>query len=102
MAAPSIGRRLRRPKRSMRKREVTIPLALWICAAICAHFLFGSGGLVVAKVHEDRAELWKLSREASSLAKLGDQTFEVAINEPSTEPSADVILPPPPKPQAAP
>jgi TonB family protein len=86
----------------MRKREVTIPLALWICAAICAHFLFGSGGLVVAKVHEDRAELWKLSREASSLAKLGDQTFEVAINEPSTEPSADVILPPPPKPQAAP
>ena len=28
----------------MRSRDVTIPLVLWICAAICAHFLFGTGG----------------------------------------------------------
>ena len=33
----------------MRSRDVTIPLGLWICAAICAHFLFGTGGLVVAQ-----------------------------------------------------
>ena len=26
----------------MRTRDVTIPLALWICAAVCAHFLFGA------------------------------------------------------------
>ena len=85
----------------MRTRDVTIPVALWICAAICAHFLFGTGGLVVAKVHDDRSELWKLSREASSLAKLGDQTFEVSLSEPATDPSEDSI-PPPPKPQEAP
>ena len=57
-----------KPK-TMRTRDVTIPLGLWICAAICAHFFLGTGGLVVAKVHDDRSELWKLAREASNLAQ---------------------------------
>ncbi len=87
----------------MRTRDVTIPMGLWICAAICAHFFFGSGGLVVAKVHDDRAELWKLSREASSLAKQGEQTFEVSLVEPGEEAKEDeppppVVVPPAPKP----
>jgi TonB family protein len=81
----------------MRTRDVTIPLALWICAAICAHFLFGTGGLVVAKVHDDRSELWRLSRAASNLAKQEDQTFEVSLSEPGEE-AKDPLLPPPPKP----
>lgn len=90
----------------MRSRDVTIPLGLWICAAICAHFLFGSGGLVVAKVHDDRAELWKLAHEASSLAKRSEQTFEVSLSEPS-EGAKDEPPPPakpeePPKPPPAP
>src|SRR5580704_8458139 len=81
----------------MRTRDVTIPLALWICAAICALFLFGTGGLVVAKVHDDRSELWRLSRAASNLAKQEDQTFEVSLSEPGEE-AKDPLLPPPPKP----
>lgn len=89
----------------MRTRDVTIPLGLWICAAICAHFFLGTGGLVVAKVHDDRSELWKLAREASSLAQQGEQTFEVSLNEPSDEPAAPppAIKPPapPPPPPAA-
>lgn len=76
----------------MRTRDVTIPLGLWICAAICAHFFLGTGGLVVAKVHDDRSELWKLAREASSLAQQNEQTFEVSLSEPSVEPAS----PPPP------
>ena len=80
----------------MRSRDVTIPLALWICAAICAHFFFGTGGLVVAKVHDDRSEMWQLSKQASSLAQRDEQTFEVSLNEPSEEPKEPA--PPPPKP----
>ena len=87
----------------MRSRDVTIPLGLWICAAICAHFLFGTGGLVVAQMHDDRSSLWTLSREAANLAKQSDQTFEVTIGEPSEEPkekdTTPPPLPPPPKPE---
>ena len=80
----------------MRTRDVTIPLALWICAAICAHFLFGTGGLVVAQVHDDRSELLRLSHAASRLAQREDQTFEVSLSEPGAE--AKDEAPPPPRP----
>jgi TonB family protein len=80
----------------MRTRDVTIPLSLWICAAIGAHFFFGTGGLVVAKVHDDRSELWKLARQAGNLTLQGEQTFEVSLGGDSTEPAA----PPAPKPIA--
>ncbi len=82
----------------MRSRDVTIPLALWICAAICAHFVFGTGGLVVGKMQDDRSELWKLSREASNLAAQEGQTFEVALGEPSEETKDEPAPPPPPPP----
>jgi TonB family protein len=85
----------------MRTRDVTIPLGLWICAAICAHFLFGTGGLVVAKVHEDQSELLKLSHQASNLAQRGEQTFEVSMNEPG-EQSPEAPPPPPPPPPKPP
>jgi TonB family protein len=88
----------------MRSRDVSIPLVLWICAAICAHFLFGTGGLVVSKIHDDRSELWQLSREASNLAQQDDQTFEVTLGEPSddTTPAPPPPPPPPPKPEDQP
>jgi TonB family protein len=82
----------------MRSRDVTIPLTLWICAALCAHFLFGTGGLVVAQMHDDRSELWKLSRQASSLAQRNEQTFEVSLGEPVEDPKSAMERPPPPKP----
>lgn len=82
----------------MRPRDVTIPLGLWICAAVCAHFLFGTGGLVVAQMHDDRSELWKLSRQASILAKQEGQTFEVSLGGPSEEAKDEAQPPPPPPP----
>jgi TonB family protein len=84
----------------MQKRDVSIPIALWMCAAVCFHFLGGAGGLVVADVHDDRSELWKLSREASSLAQRDERTFEVALSEPGEEPTEPV--PPPPEPATPP
>jgi TonB family protein len=86
----------------MRSRDVTIPLALWICAAVCAHFLFGTGGLVVAQMHDDRSELWKLSRQASNLAQRSEQTLEVSLGEPSDEQKEAIERPPPPKPAEQP
>jgi TonB family protein len=85
----------------MRSRDVTIPLGLWICAAICAHFLFGTGGAVVAQIHDDRSELWKLSREASDLARHGGSTIEVTLGD-SSESKDEVVPPPPPPPPAPP
>jgi TonB C terminal len=85
----------------MRPRDVTIPLALWMCAAVCAHFLFGTGGLVVARMHDDQSELWMLSREASSLAQRGEQTFELSLQEPSEDHKDEVAPPPPPRPPEA-
>jgi hypothetical protein len=82
----------------MRSRDVTIPLALWMCAAVCAHFLFGTGGLVVGQMHDDRSELWKLSRQASSLAQRNEDTIEVTLGEPSDEKKDEDERPPPPKP----
>jgi TonB family protein len=82
----------------MRTRDVTIPLTLWICAAICAHFLFGTGGLVVAQVHDDRSELWRLSHAAADLARREDQTFEVSLGEPGEEAKEEAPPPPPPPP----
>ena len=86
----------------MRPRDVTIPLGLWICAAVCAHFLFGTGGLVVAQMHDDRSELWKLSRQASILAKQEGQTFEVSLGAPSEEAKDEAPPPPPPPPPPEP
>src|SRR5580698_5595595 len=84
----------------MRARYATIPLFAWIVAAICAHFLFGTGGFVVAEAHDDRSALWQLSRQASVLAQRGEQTFEVALSEPGEE--APTAQPPPPPPPPSP
>src|ERR1700689_2728394 len=86
----------------MQSRDVTIPLVLWICAAVCAHFLFGTGGLVVAQMHDDRSEMWKLSHEATSLAKQEGQTFEVSLGSPSEAVPDEVPPPPPPPPPPKP
>ncbi len=80
----------------MRPRDVSIPLVLWMCAAVCAHFLFGTGGLVVAKMHDDRSELWLLSREASNLAQRSEQTFELTLGESIDEHKDQAPQPPPP------
>jgi TonB family protein len=83
------------------RRAVTIPLALWVCAAICAHFLLGTGGVVVAKVHDDKSEMWKLARQAGGLAKQQEQTFELAMSEsgePTPEPAPEPPKAEPPKP----
>jgi TonB family protein len=85
----------------MRSRDVTIPLGLWICAAVCAHFLFGTGGAVVAQIHDDRSELWKLSHEATDLGRHGGSTIEISLGDQSDtkEEAPPPPTPPEPKPE---
>jgi TonB family protein len=86
----------------MKPREVSVPLTLWICAAICAHFMLGTGGAVVATVHDDKSEMWRLSRQAGTLARRAAQTFEVSLSDSTAEPDEEAPPPPPPPPKPKP
>jgi TonB family protein len=83
-------------------RDVNTPLVLWICAAICAHYLFAEGGDTVAQVHEDRMAIAGLGAKVRERVRFTEQTFEVSSihvveqNEPQAVPPTP---PPPPKPK---
>ena len=62
-------------------RAPETPLILWICAAVCAHFIFAEGGDQVATYHEDRSYIFQLGARARSAAHGKDQTFEILTNE---------------------
>jgi TonB family protein len=78
-------------------RDTTTPLFLWVCAAICAHFLFAEGGGEVAREYEDRTAILRMVVGAREKLRLSEQTFEVGGLEvmPNPEPQ-----PPPPAPPA--
>lgn len=78
-------------------RAPETPLILWICAAVCAHFLFAEGGDQVATYHEDRSYIQQLGSRARSAASGKDQSFEIVTSE---EGPAQAELPEPPKPEA--
>jgi TonB family protein len=97
-------------------REPNTPIILWICAAVCAHFMFAEGGEQVARVHEDHSALKKLASSVRFRVKSTEQSFEVALNDapgakqdddedavqppppPPPKPTASASTPPPPKP----
>ena len=83
----------------MKPRDVSVPLTLWICAAICAHFMLGTGGAVVATVHDDKSAMRSLSRQAGSLARQGAQTFEISLSDSTGEDEQAAPPPEPPKPK---
>ncbi len=74
------------------QRAPETPLILWICAAVCAHFIFAEGGDQVATYHEDRSFLYQLGTRARSAAQGKDQTLEIVTSD-EGEP-----LPKPPEP----
>src|SRR6476620_9878516 len=60
----------------MNSRGPETPLVLWICAAVCAHFVFAEGGDEVATYHEDRSYIFQLGTRARSAAHGKDLTNE--------------------------
>jgi TonB family protein len=82
-------------------RDVNTPLVLWICAAICAHFLLGEGGDTVAQFHDDRLAIASMGEKVRERIRFSEQTFEVSsIDGPTKE--AEPPPPPPPEPPATP
>ncbi len=81
-------------------RDVNTPLVLWICAAVCAHFLMGEGGDTVAQFHDDRLAIASLGEKVRERIRDHEQTFEVSsIDAPSKSP---VETPPPAEPKPVP
>src|SRR5580692_7461768 len=82
-------------------RDVNTPLVLWVCAAVCAHFLLGEGGDTVAQFHEDRLAIASLGERVRERIRFNEQTFEVSsIDGPAS--AAQEPPPPPPEPAAPP
>lgn len=81
-------------------RAPETPLILWICAAVCAHFMFAEGGNQVATYHEDRSYIFEMGTRARSAAHGKDQTFEIITTEEGQPADATPEEPPPPPPEA--
>jgi hypothetical protein len=78
-------------------RAPETPLILWICAAVCAHFMFAEGGDQVATYHEDRSYIFQLGTRARSFAHGKDQTFDIITNEDGQPKEAEPVEPPKPE-----
>ncbi len=81
-------------------RAPETPLILWICAAVCAHFMFAEGGNQVATYHEDRSYIFEMGTRARSAAHGKDQTFEIITSEEGQPADTTPEEPPPPPPEA--
>jgi TonB family protein len=79
------------------KRDASVPLILWICAAICVHFVFGGGADEVATVHDDHVYLHRLASAVRDRVRQEEQVFDVAFADAKkAEPEAPKPPPPPP------
>ena len=87
-------------------RDANTPLILWICAAICAHFMFAEGGGVVASIHDDKSYLARMAAVVRDRVRAEQQVFEVSsldVGKPAeAEPPPPPPPPPPPKDMPAP
>jgi TonB family protein len=81
-------------------RDANTPLILWICAAVCTHYVFAEGGDVVARIHEDRSFMALMGRNVRERVRESEATFDVALADPSSPdekaPEPPVVEPPKP------
>ena len=54
---------------------------MWVCAALCAHFMFAEGGDQVATLHDDKSFIYKLSTEVRGKIAGDNQTIEVVTSD---------------------
>lgn len=82
-------------------RSPETPIILWICAAVCAHYMFAQGGGEVAKAHDDKSYLFQMGTHARGLVRSSEQSFEVSLVDESGKPieEQDGPKPKPPEPK---
>ncbi len=73
-------------------RDASIPLVLWISAAVIVHAGGGGGAVEVAQVMQDRADIRALVKAVQHELRPSDRTFEVSM---LTEAEMDALLPKP-------
>lgn len=85
-------------------RSPETPLILWVCAAVCAHFIFGGGTEEVSQelrhISDDRAFLSRLGSEARAKVRSSEMGLEVAIVEEGVRPEEEKPEEPPKAPEA--
>ena len=69
-------------------REANIPLALWISAAIVAHFIGGKGAAEVATIVHDRNDLRGVIQAVRQGLRPADTTFEILTDDVGPTPQA--------------
>lgn len=85
-----------------RRRDATTPLVLWICAAICVHFMFGGGAEEVAVIHDDHVYLHQMATSVRDRVRQEEQVFDVALLDNGKAKDTPVEPPPPPPPPPKP
>ena len=78
-------------------RAPETPIILWVCAAVCAHYMFAQGGGEVAKAHDDKSFIFQMGTHARGLVKSSEQSFEVALVDEAGNPIDEDDAPKPPK-----
>jgi hypothetical protein len=67
-------------------RTASVPLVLWVCAAVVAHLAGGGGAMKAAEVAHERDELRAAVRSARQVLHPSDTTFEVLTEDAKVEP----------------
>ena len=87
-------------------RSPEIPIVLWVCAAICAHFMMGGGTEEVSKqlhrVTDDHRYISMLGAEARERTRASEQQFDIALVGEGVKPQDEEQPPEPPKPPPVP
>jgi len=88
----------------MSRSSPQIPIVLWICAAVCAHFFMGGGTEEVSKqlrkYSDDRQYLSMLGSKTRERVRASEQSFDVAVVD-EGKPKEDEPEAPQPPPVAA-
>jgi hypothetical protein len=76
-----------------RTRSATIPIVLWVCAAVVAHLAGGGGAMEAAELAHEREELRAAVRAERAGFRPSDKTFELELAD-DVKPSPQPVEPP--------